>query len=225
MGVLMEIVQGRISTRSLGLSRAPHWAAYPGSYEWQVMIILLDREGVSAYHRYGLSYTVADCSWQGSEQDSWAGLGSAGLYLIHCSVPRYDDSCMCICLLTGLGSHRWWDCCPNWWDTLHCRTAEVAPERLQVTGGFMAVHIPLGIALLKMVKLSDVWEELPDTYIYIHCQESLPLWHGIVPRPVTSIRSPSLLTRATISVSPFPIVTQELWIIYAQVSVFCIADF
>jgi hypothetical protein len=65
------------------------------------MIILLDRESVSAYHWYGLIYTVADCSWQGSEQDSWAGVDSAGLYLIHCSVPRYDGSYSCICLLTG----------------------------------------------------------------------------------------------------------------------------
>jgi hypothetical protein len=39
-------------------------------------MIVLDREDVSSYHRYGVSYTVADCSWQGPEQGSWAGLGS-----------------------------------------------------------------------------------------------------------------------------------------------------
>jgi hypothetical protein len=176
MGVLMLIAQDRISNRSLGLIRAPHWTAYPGSYKWQVMIIL-DREDVSAYHWYGLSYTIADCSWQGSEEDSSAGWtcsrsgvsGSAGLYLIHCSVPRYDGSCICICLLTGLGSHHWQDCCPDWWDMLRCCTAEVAPERLQDWRLHNGSY-PFGYSTLEMVKLTDVWEELPDTLSETECQ-------------------------------------------------------
>jgi hypothetical protein len=142
-------------------------------------MIILDRD-VSAYHRYGLSCTVADCSWQGSEQDIGMGwirsragvLGSAGLYLIHFSVPRYDGSCVCICLLTGLGSHQWRDCCPDWWDMLRCRPAEVPAERLQ----HWKLHdgsYSFGYSTLEMVKLIDFREDLPGTfiYIYIHCQK------------------------------------------------------
>jgi hypothetical protein len=54
---------------------------------------------------------------------------------------------------------------------LHCRTAEVAPERLQDWRLHSGSH-SFGYSTLEMVKHSDVWEELPDIYIYIyiHCQ-------------------------------------------------------
>jgi hypothetical protein len=92
-----------------------------------------------------------------------------GLYLKHCSVPRYDGSCICICLLTGLGSH-------HWRDILHCRTAEVAPERSQdrrLDDGSYS----FGYSILEMVKLSDVWEELPDISIYCQKQNVSNLYH------------------------------------------------
>jgi hypothetical protein len=49
---------------------------------------------------------------------------------------------------------------------LRCHTAEVAPERLQD----WRLHdgsYSFGYSTLEMVKLS-VWEELPDTFIYIY---------------------------------------------------------
>jgi hypothetical protein len=53
---------------------------------------------------------------------------------------------------------------------LRCRTAEVALERLQD----WRIHdssYSFGYSTLEMVKLSDVSEELPDTFIYIYCQK------------------------------------------------------
>jgi hypothetical protein len=52
---------------------------------------------------------------------------------------------------------------------LRCHTAEVALERLLQdwrlhSGGSYS----FGYSTLEMVKLTDVWEELPDIYIYIY---------------------------------------------------------
>jgi hypothetical protein len=90
----MQIAQGRISNRSLGLSRAPTLS----SISWVLRVTGHDHSRQRRCCRtVGLGWT-----------HSRAGVsGSAGLYLIHCSVPRYDGSCICICLLTGVGNNHW----------------------------------------------------------------------------------------------------------------------